>query len=81
MLPEPTYTTVSQEAWIPMDDGVRLAATLTFPSGVMAVSMEDVWSGPREEGFDSDIYIKWRVEARTVWRRARSAGPTARPRR
>ena len=24
--------------------------------------MEDVWSGPREEGFDSDIYIKWRVE-------------------
>ena len=28
----------------------------------MAVSLEDVWSGPREEGFDSDIYIKWRVE-------------------
>ena len=42
-------------------DGICVS-TLRFPSGVMAVSMEDVWSGPREEGFDGDIYIKWRVE-------------------
>jgi len=42
-------------------DGITVS-TLMFPSGVMAVSMEDVWSGPREEGFESDIYIKWRVE-------------------
>ena len=28
----------------------------------MAVSLEDVWSGPKVEGFQSDIYIKWRVE-------------------
>jgi predicted dehydrogenase len=42
-------------------DGITVS-TLMFPSGVMAVSMEDVWSGPREDGFDSDIYIKWRVE-------------------
>ena len=42
-------------------DGITVS-TLNFPGGVMAVSMEDVWSGPREEGFDSDIYIKWRVE-------------------
>jgi predicted dehydrogenase len=42
-------------------DGITVS-TLRFPSGVLAVSMEDVWSGPREEGFDSDIYIKWRVE-------------------
>ncbi len=42
-------------------DGITVS-TLMFPSGVMAVSMEDVWSGPREEGFHSDIYIKWRVE-------------------
>ncbi len=42
-------------------DGITVS-TLTFPNGVLAVSMEDVWSGPREEGFDSDIYIKWRVE-------------------
>lgn len=42
-------------------DGI-CASTLRFPSGVLAVSLEDVWSGPREEGFDSDIYIRWRVE-------------------
>jgi predicted dehydrogenase len=42
-------------------DGI-IVSTLMFPSGVMAVSLEDVWSGPRDEGFDSDIYIKWRVE-------------------
>jgi predicted dehydrogenase len=42
-------------------DGITVS-TLKFPSGVLAVSMEDVWSGPRQEGYDSDIYIKWRVE-------------------
>lgn len=42
-------------------DGITVS-TLKFPSGLLAVSLEDVWSGPREEGFDSDIYIKWRVE-------------------
>lgn len=42
-------------------DGICVSV-LRFPSDIMAVSMEDVWSGPREEGFDSDIYIKWRVE-------------------
>jgi predicted dehydrogenase len=42
-------------------DGITVS-TLKFPGNVLAVSMEDVWAGPREEGFDSDIYIKWRVE-------------------
>jgi len=42
-------------------DGIT-ASTIKFQSGVFAVSLEDVWSGPRDEGFDSDIYIKWRVE-------------------
>ena len=37
-------------------------STLKFASGVLAVSIEDVWSGPRDEGFDSDIWIRWRVE-------------------
>ncbi|MBV9634323.1 MAG: Gfo/Idh/MocA family oxidoreductase [Methylobacteriaceae bacterium] len=45
----------------PHRDGI-VVSTLSFPSGVMAVSLDDVWSGPREEGFKSDIYIKWRVE-------------------
>ncbi len=42
-------------------DGVCVS-TLRFPSGAIAVSLEDVWSGPHEEGFESDIYIKWRME-------------------
>src|SRR3954453_6620103 len=39
-------------------DGITVS-TLKFPGGLLAVSMEDVWSGPREEGFESGIYIKW----------------------
>ncbi|MGF1625447.1 MAG: Gfo/Idh/MocA family protein [Alphaproteobacteria bacterium] len=42
-------------------DGI-VASTLRFESGVMAVSLEDVWASPKAEGFESDIYIKWRVE-------------------
>jgi len=42
-------------------DGITVS-TLKFPSEVLAVTMEDVWSGPRQEGFESEIYIKWRVE-------------------
>lgn len=45
----------------PHRDGIAVS-TLRFASGVVAVSLEDVWSGPRQEGFESDIYIKWRVE-------------------
>ena len=41
-------------------DGIT-ASTIRFPSGVFAVSIEDVWSGPREEGYDSDVHIRWRV--------------------
>ena len=32
-------------------DGITVS-TLKFPSGLIAVSLEDVWSGPRAEGFD-----------------------------
>ncbi len=42
-------------------DGI-VVSTLRFTSGALAVSMEDVWSGPREPGFASDTYIKWRME-------------------
>jgi len=42
-------------------DGITVS-TIKFPNNVLAVSMEDVWAGPREEGFDSEFYIKWRVE-------------------
>ena len=42
-------------------DGITVS-TLQFPGGLIAVSMEDVWTGPAREGGGSDIYIKWRVE-------------------
>ena len=45
----------------PHRDGVCVS-TLRFPSGAVAMSLEDVWTGPHEEGFESDIYIKWRME-------------------
>jgi predicted dehydrogenase len=57
------YTAVRQDPRTEFEhtDGITVS-TLKFPSEVLAVTMEDVWSGPRERGFDSDIYIKWRVE-------------------
>lgn len=42
-------------------DGI-VVSTLRFPSGVMALSLEDVWSGPRQEGYSDDQHIRWRVE-------------------
>jgi predicted dehydrogenase len=42
-------------------DGI-CASTLCFADGLLALSLEDVWAGPREADFESDIYIKWRVE-------------------
>ncbi|QEX16564.1 oxidoreductase [Hypericibacter terrae] len=61
--PSDIYTAVRSDprTTFPHRDGITVS-TMTFPSGLMAVSMEDVWSGPREEGYESDIYIKWRVE-------------------
>jgi len=43
------------------EDGI-VVSTLRFPGNVLALSVEDVWGGPREEGFDDDFFIKWRVE-------------------
>lgn len=56
-----TLTRTDPRTTFAHQDGITVS-TLSFPNGMMAVSMEDVWSGPREDGFDSDIYIKWRVE-------------------
>ena len=42
-------------------DGI-VVSTIKFKNGVLALSLEDVWSGPREEGYDDDIFIAWRVE-------------------
>ena len=42
-------------------DGITVS-TLRFPSGVLAVSLEDVWSGPRQQGYKDDQHINWRVD-------------------
>ena len=42
-------------------DGI-VVSTIRFPGDVLALSLEDVWSGPREDGYPSDEYISWRVE-------------------
>ena len=42
-------------------DGITVS-TLRFASGVLAVSLEDVWSGPRAEGYADDQHISFRVE-------------------
>ena len=35
--------------------------TFQYANGVMATSLDDVWTGPKGES-DDDIYIRWRVE-------------------
>ena len=42
-------------------DGITVS-TLRFGSGLLAVSLEDVWSGPRQEGYQDDQHIAWRVD-------------------
>src|SRR5438128_10862551 len=42
-------------------DGITVS-TLRFPSGVLAVSLADVWSGPRPAGYRPDQHIRWRLQ-------------------
>jgi len=59
--PAEIYTAVRRDPRTEFEhtDGIAVSI-LKFPSEVLAMTMEDVWSGPRQEG--ADIYIKWRVE-------------------
>ncbi len=61
--PAEIYSAARQDPRTTFDhrDGI-VCSTLRFANGVLAVSLEDVWSGPREDDYESDIYIKWRVE-------------------
>ncbi|KQT54030.1 MULTISPECIES: Gfo/Idh/MocA family protein [unclassified Aureimonas] len=43
------------------EDGITVS-TLRFASGALAVSLEDVWSGPRQEGYEDDQHIGWRID-------------------
>jgi predicted dehydrogenase len=42
-------------------DGI-VVSVLKVPTGVTALSVEDVWSGPRQDGYQDDQHIRWRVE-------------------
>ena len=42
-------------------DGI-CAYTLKFQDGVMGVCLDDIWASPVGDDFESDIYIRWRVE-------------------
>lgn len=78
--PSEIYTAARKDPRTPFEhqDGITIS-TLKFPSGVIAMSMEDVWSGPREEGFESDIYIKWRVEGTEGVAQGQIGWPTGSP--
>lgn len=59
-------------------DGI-VASTLRFANGVLAVSLEDVWAGPREDGYHDDPYIKWRVEGTRGAAQGTIGWPTGEP--
>ena len=42
-------------------DGITVS-TLRFASGLLALSSEDVWHGPRQAGYADDQHIAWRVD-------------------
>jgi len=56
-----TTTRTDPRTTFPHKDGITVS-TLRFPSGLLALSLEDVWSGPRESGYADDQHITWRVE-------------------
>lgn len=42
-------------------DGICVSS-LRFRNGVLGLSIDDIWASPTDEGFDSDTFIRWRVE-------------------
>src|SRR3954447_19533347 len=59
-------------------DGI-VVSTLRFPSGVLAVSLEDVWSGPRQEGYRDDQHIRFRVDGTEGVAKGTIGWPTGAP--
>jgi len=59
-------------------DGL-VATTLQYESGLLALSLEDVWSGPTGEGYEDDQHIRWRVEGTEGTARGTIGWPTGKP--
>ncbi len=78
--PEEIYTAARTDPRTQFEhtDGI-VVSTLRFPNGVLAVSMEDVWGSPRDDTFESDFYIKWRVEGTDGVAQGTIGWPTGEP--
>lgn len=59
-------------------DGITVS-TLRFKDGLMALSLEDVWSGPREKGYPDDQHITFRVEGTEGVAKGSIGWPTGSP--
>ncbi len=62
----------------PHKDGIAVS-TINFKNGVMAVSLEDVWSGPRQDGYDNDQHINFRVDGTQGVAKGTIGWPTGTP--
>jgi predicted dehydrogenase len=78
--PSEIYTAVRTDPRTTFEhaDGI-VVSTLRFPNDLLAISMEDVWAGPRQDGFESDNYIKWRVEGTDGVAQGTVGWPTGEP--
>lgn len=56
-----TQTRTDPRTEFPHQDGITIS-TLRFKDGPLALSLEDVWSGPRAPGYPDDQHITFRVE-------------------
>jgi predicted dehydrogenase len=59
-------------------DGI-VVSVLKFPTGVTALSLEDVWSGPRQPGYSDDQHINWRIEGTEGVAKGTIGWPTGSP--
>ncbi len=61
--PERIYCSVRTDprTRFPHSDGICIYI-LEYGSGLLAVSTDDIWTGPAREGCPSDIRIQWRIE-------------------
>lgn len=61
--PECVYTSVRPDPRTPFahEDGICIYI-LEYANGLRAMSCDDVWTGPSQDGAQDDIYIHWRVE-------------------
>ncbi|MFV0282413.1 MAG: Gfo/Idh/MocA family protein [Castellaniella sp.] len=59
-------------------DGL-VATTLQYENGLLALSLEDVWSGPTGDDYEDDQHIRWRVEGTDGTARGTIGWPTGEP--